>query len=227
MRMWRLDTGEMTNETILTENINRLSLPNDDRLFYLGDTNVQIFAVNILYDIFNSLSSEIESMKLCNVRRAIKSDAKVKRDFTGKHRTTNSLSSNTLKSEKSNSRARERWFNILNKLEVGANPEEHFVKSMQDESLGVDKTSYLDERLVCVLDDFSIVEVSPLTGLLLNITYPTAEIDQKHLSIDIDRKGGSCFVALQTGSYVEVDIKAKPGQVTKAREPQKDDQKVK
>jgi len=231
MRMWRLDTMEMTNETILSESINRLILPNDDRLFYLGDTDVQIFAINVLFDIFNSLSSAIETMKFCNVRRAHKVNESVKNtnrkttDSFEATNSTNSVESNKLKFN-TQTRARERWSNILNKLEVGANPEEHFVKSMQDEQLGVDKTSYLDERLLCVLDDYSIVEVSPLTGLLINITYPTNEIDQKHLSIDIDRKGRSCFVALKTGCFVELDITANPGQITKAREPQKEDQKV-
>ena len=215
---------EMTNETTFSETINRLYLPKDDRLFYLGDTEVQIFAINVLYGIFNSLSSAIETMKLCSIRRFTKeSEMSFKRDSRD---SVYSFDSEKPICSQEKSRGSQRWSEILNKIEVGANPEEYFVKSMQDENLGLDNTSYLDERLVCVLDDYSIVEVSPLTGMVINITYPAAEIDQKHLSIDINRKGQSCFLALKTGSFVELDVSSNPGRVARAREPKKDDQKV-
>ena len=229
MRMWRLDTMEMTNETTLSQSINRLFLPKEDRLFYLGETEVQIFSINILYGIFTNMSSAIDTMKLCNIRRiskSVQSDASFKHRHSGDFAAVNSTNLLDTNANEKETKKSKRWSQIINKLEVGANPEEYFVKSMQDENLGVDKSSYLDERLVCVLDDHSIVEVSPLTGQIINITYPTSEIDQKHLSIDIERKGQSCFVALQTGTFVHLDISSNPGKIAMVREPRRDEQKV-
>ena len=231
MRIWRLDTMEMTNETTLSQTINKLFIPSDDRLFYLGEFEVQIFSIKILYTIFTSLSSPINTMQLKSIRRVKNSESCPQFRSTGIAETSSikgslpNFRSNSVELGKP-SRGSQRWSDLINKMEVISNPTETYVKSLQDEDLGFDASTCLGERILCILEDFSIIQVSSVTGLILNITYPSLEIDHKFLSADVHKLENYCYVVMENGKLVNFDISCSPGRIASIYESKKNEPKV-
>ena len=221
MKMWRLDTLELCHETKLSQSINSVHLPLDDRLFYLADTELQIFSVNILYSIFTILSSPIDTLKLCNIRR-IRPDGDVRPISITNNSVLDASSQASTDEPISDAQIRKdsRWTKILNKLDILANPTESFFKSLKN-SVKTD-TTYLDERVISVLDDNSIVGVSPLSGLVLNILFPPVETDSKYHSVDIELKGERCFGSLTNGKFMDYHTTVNPGRVLTTIIPKKE-----
>ncbi|XP_076803199.1 uncharacterized protein LOC143447131 isoform X2 [Clavelina lepadiformis] len=201
LRMWRLDTLQLANETALSENINYLQVVHGDRLFYLTESEVRIFDLNSLYNIFATLSSFAETFRFCCIRRtrlpaveAVDEEATNSRrisfaDKVEDESPTPSAGSNKLQT-----------VNILAQMNNSSVP--HFA----------DRT-FVDRRLICVLDDRCIIAVSPTSGMVLNIIYPSAELDKPPVGLDIESTRKGCYVVLSDGVLVEYDCSVNPGQI--------------
>ena len=193
VRMWRLDTFEMSNETTLSENIHFMHIVRNDRIYYQAECDVRIFDVNVLYTVFTSLISAIESFKLCSFHR------------------TESVKQQAHQSESKPSHVSER-----NENETISN---HFnVDHDSDQCISL---TTLDWRVVCHHEDHSVTGISPVSGIILNIVNPVPEMHNAVVSLDLEKFGKSLYVVYSNGSLLEFNCSVNPAELASMVKPER------
>ena len=199
--MWRLDTLQLANETALSENINYLQVVHGDRLFYLTESEVRIFDLNSLYNIFATLSSFAETFRFCCIRRT-----RLPAVEAVDEEATNSRRISFADKVEDESPTPSAGSNKLQTVNISAQMNNSSVPHFADRT-------FVDRRLICVLDDRCIIAVSPTSGMVLNIIYPSAELDKPPVGLDIESTRKGCYVVLSDGVLVEYDCSVNPGQI--------------
>ena len=218
IRMWRLDTFELSSEITLSQTIQGLFLPHDDRLFYFSQKEVEIFSVNVVYSIFCTLTSPIEVIKLGSIRRKIKyhsahscSSKECIVDLSSEKKLPSCKKSNHLHNKASKIHA------LSSKASV--------ISIKNNQNVELEKT-FLDERLICILRDNCIVSVSPATGAVLGNIFPPVDVDTTYLSFNVHHTGNFYYATLPNGKCLEFDCSVYPGNLNTVIERGKKDEKV-
>lgn len=214
MRMWRLDTFEMSHQISMSQIVRGLFLPRDDRMFYFAETEVQIFSVNVLYSIFSTLTSSIESIRLISIRRkSPKQSSNVEHPRSPKR----------LASSKTLSQLQR----VDSKSPTSLPGSGSFVQSSQNNQFNKKKQdTFLDERLVCLLDDHCLVSVSPMNGVVLGIIFPPVEANDGYSCINAHHAGNTYYTTLPNGSFLEFDTSVNPANLSTLLERGKKDEKA-
>nr|XP_039268538.1 uncharacterized protein LOC120343431 [Styela clava] len=159
VRLWRLDTLEMMDESTLSETIGNLILVRPDRLYYSTESEIRVFEINILFTIFATLSAPAQNLRL-------------------------------------------RWIDKMIEKKSSTLLDKYNENSKEPRS-----------RLICILDDGSIITVSPVSGSVIHMIYPTTErgTDKRPLDVAINVDGSKSFVLPQSGEIMEYDCRVNPG----------------